>query len=95
MYLNDNDVATFEEAMLDIRLPVEAKAIYAYFWANFKTNESFILPPLESICSELKMSVQRFKKYRKFLVSNNYLKIEQKKEKGRYSGALYTLIRRC
>lgn len=77
--------------MLDKRLHVTAKAIYAYF-CSYTGAGVTCFPSRKKICNDLGISIESFTKYLKQLVDVGYLEKKQIKEKGRFLHNLYTLL---
>lgn len=77
-------------AMQDRRLHITAKAIYAYFNSYTGGGDS-CFPTRAKICYDLGISNDTFGKYLKQLIDNGYIKVEQEKEKGRFSHNVYTV----
>ncbi len=77
--------------MLDKRLHVTAKAIYAYF-CSYTGAGVTCFPSRKKICNDLDISTESFIKYSKQLVDVGYVEKKQIKEKGRFLHNLYTLL---
>lgn len=77
--------------MLDKRLHVTAKAIYAYF-CSYTGAGVTCFPSRKKICNDLDISIESFIKYSKQLVDVGYVEKKQIKEKGRFLHNLYTLL---
>lgn len=75
-------------AMFDIDLPIQSKAIYAYF-VSYTGAGRTIFPKRETILSDLKMSKNAYYKYLKPLLDNGYIKIS--KAKGFKNKNVYTI----
>ncbi len=77
--------------MLDRRLTIEAKAIYAYF-CSYAGAGSTAFPSVSKIIEDLEISENRFYKHFKLLKNYGYILVEQvKKGSGKFSHNLYTL----
>ena len=77
--------------MQDKRIHVTAKAIYAYFCSYAGGGET-AFPSRDKICDDLNIAIDTLSKYLKQLVAYNYIKIEQQKDKGKFSHNVYTLL---
>lgn len=77
-------------AMQDRRLHITAKAIYAYF-NSYTGSGDCCFPTRAKICFDLGISNDTFGKYLKQLIDTGYIKVEQVKEKGRFSHNVYTI----
>lgn len=62
--------------MRDVRLSIEAKAIYAYF-QSFAGSSDRAFPSRDVIISELNISKNRYYKYLNELIQYNYIRIER------------------
>ena len=65
--------------MIDTNLSIEAKAIYAYL-ASYSGSGNKSFPGVETMLYHLDISKKRYYKYRKELIDNGYIKIEQTRE---------------
>ncbi|CZQ98307.1 Hypothetical protein Tpal_2247 [Trichococcus palustris] len=74
----------------DRHLSIEAKGIYCYIAACTGSGETDF-PSVELICSDLKISNQRFRKHKKELVERGYLTIESGQHKGKFINNRYIL----
>ena len=74
----------------DPHLSIEAKGIYCYIAACTGSGETDF-PSVDLICSDLKISNQRFRKHKKELVERGYLTIESGQHKGKFSNNRYIL----
>lgn len=61
----------------DSNLSIEAKGIYLYLIFNLTSGEE-IKPSVQEICSDLNISPNRFKRYRKELEDKGYITVNQK-----------------
>lgn len=77
-----------QAAMFDTDLPIQSKAIYAYF-VSYTGSGRTIFPKRETILSDLKMSKNAYYKYLKPLLDNGYIKIS--KAKGFKNKNVYTI----
>ncbi|MCY1583312.1 helix-turn-helix domain-containing protein [Staphylococcus pettenkoferi] len=80
----------FKRVFKDGNLDIEAKALYAYLSA-YAGNDAVAFPGVELICHELKISERRYKKYRKQLEVNGYIKVERKRKNSGFSNNIYTI----
>lgn len=76
--------------MKDTNIDIEAKALYGYLSAYAGSNES-AFPSVSLICHELNISDKRFKKYRKQLEDNGYLKVNRERTQNGFSKNIYTV----
>lgn len=76
--------------MRDTNIDIEAKALYGYLSAYAGSNES-AFPSVSLICHELNISDKRFKKYRKQLEDNGYLKVNRERTQNGFSKNIYTV----
>lgn len=58
----------------DNNLSIEAKCIYLYLIFNLTVDEE-VEPSVQEICSDLNISLSRFKKYRKELEDKGYITV--------------------
>lgn len=79
-----------KSVMTDKNLSIASKGVYAYF-CSFTGKGEECFPSRKKICSDLGISNDSLGKYVKQLVENGYLKVEQVKEKGKFSHNVYTL----
>ena len=81
--------------MQDRNLSVISKAIYSYF-CSYTGAGNTCFPSRKKICYDLNISKDRFAKHLAPLITRNYIKVEQTKEKGsnRFACNLYTLMDR-
>ena len=79
--MNPKRESYLQAVMLDNRLTIEAKAIYAYIFSfiDFGLSE---IPTVKVQLKELGISSGRYYKHRKLLEDLGYIKIEQTKIKG-------------
>lgn len=77
-----------QAAMFDTNLPIQSKAIYAYF-VSYTGSGRTIFPKRETILSDLKMSKNAYYKYLKPLLDNGYIRIS--KAKGFKNKNVYTI----
>ena len=75
---------------LDENLSIEAKAIYA-FLTSFSGVGQGVFPSVETMTHYLKISENRFLKYRKELVNNGYITIQPRYTDGKRTSNLYIL----
>ena len=75
---------------LDQNLSIEAKAIYA-FLTSFSGVGHGVFPSIETIIHYLKISENRFLKYRKELIENGYITIKKRYTEGKRTSNLYIL----
>ena len=75
---------------LDENLSIEAKAIYA-FLTSFGGVGQGVFPSIETIIHYLKISENRFLKYRKELINNGYITIQKRYTEGKRTSNLYIL----
>lgn len=75
---------------LDENLSIEAKAIYA-FLTSFSGVGHGVFPSIETIIHYLKISENRFLKYRKELVANGYITIQARYANGKRTSNIYIL----
>ena len=61
----------------DNNLSIEAKGIYLYLIFNLTVDEE-VKPSVQEICSDLNISLNRFKKYRKELEDKGYITVIQR-----------------
>ncbi|MCO4356960.1 helix-turn-helix domain-containing protein [Staphylococcus agnetis] len=80
----------FKRVMKDTNIDIEAKALYGYLSAYAGSNES-AFPSVSLICHELNISDKRFKKYRKQLEDNGYLKVNRERTQNGFSKNIYTV----
>ncbi|WP_241955592.1 helix-turn-helix domain-containing protein [Staphylococcus chromogenes] len=80
----------FKRVMKDTHIDIEAKALYSYLSAYAGSNES-AFPSVSLICHELNISDKRFKKYRKQLEDNGYLKVNRERTQNGFSKNIYTI----
>lgn len=76
--------------MKDLKLSIEAKAIYAYLSAYSGAGMSSF-PSVDLICHELGISRQRYNKHRAKLEELGYLTVSQVKKQGAFGQNVYTL----
>jgi len=76
--------------MIDTDLSIEAKAIYAYL-SSYCGNGSTAFPSIELIQHHLKISKNRFYKYRNELINKGYVKIKRRREGQKAISNLYIL----
>lgn len=79
-----------KQVLKDKRLHVTSKAIYAYI-CSYAGNKSVAFPSRNRITEDLCISNDTFNKYLKQLIHCGYLKVFQKKEKGKFSHNEYIL----
>lgn len=77
-----------QAAMFDVDLPIQSKAIYAYF-VSYTGSGRTIFPKRETILSNLKMSKNAYYKYLRPLLDNGYIRIS--KAKGFKNKNVYTI----
>jgi hypothetical protein len=77
--------------MQDLRLTIEAKAIYAYF-ASYAGAGKQAFPGREKILYDLNISEKRYYSHFKLLKVHGYIEVEQIKKNGSYARNLYTLM---
>jgi hypothetical protein len=78
--------------MLDRKLPLESKGIYAYF-CSYAGSGDQAFPSVKKIYSDLCISKDRYYKYFEFLKVYGYITVkERKNEKGEFDSNLYTLV---
>lgn len=77
-----------QAAMFDVNIPIQSKAIYAYF-VSYTGSGRTIFPKRETILSDLKMSKNAYYKYLKPLLDNGYIRIS--KAKGFKNKNVYTI----
>ncbi|MCX0403252.1 helix-turn-helix domain-containing protein [Clostridium perfringens] len=71
-------------------ISIEAKAIYAYM-CSFAGNGQSAFPSIKKIRSELRISEDRFYKYRKELINNGFIQVKQNKFKGKIMNNTYII----
>ena len=71
-------------------ISIEAKAIYAYM-CSFAGNGQSAFPSIQKIRSELRISEDRFYKYRKELINNGFIQVKQNKFKGKIMNNTYII----
>lgn len=77
--------------MSDRNLTVEAKAIYSYIAACIGAGDAR-LPSVAVICEDLNMGEDRFRKHKKNLIEQGYLKIRKDAAaNGRYGTNVYVI----
>ena len=77
-------------AMLDNRLTIEAKGIYAYFCSH--TNAGNVsMPNVSDIISDLNISKSRYYKHLKLLIDCGYLSTYQRKNETVFAKNTYVL----
>lgn len=76
--------------MQDIRLSIEAKAIYNYF-ASYAGNGETAFPKVETILYHLNISESRYYRHFKQLTGYGYIAVEQVKINGKFRHNIYTL----
>ena len=74
--------------MVDKRVSVKAKALYAYF-SSFAGNGSFAFPKTKDILYHLGISVNTLTTYMHELIGCNYITVVQKHDKGRFDRNTY------
>lgn len=77
-----------QAVMFDVDLPIQSKAIYAYF-VSYTGSGRTIFPKRETILSDLKMSKNAYYKHLKPLLNNGYIRIS--KAKGFKNKNVYTI----
>jgi len=78
--------------MLDRKLTIEAKAIYAYF-KSYAGAGTTAFPGRDKICADLGISVKRYYKHFNLLKEYGYITVEQSvREDNKYSHNIYTLV---
>lgn len=77
--------------MMDPRLDIKAKGIYAYF-ASFTGRGKAAFPEVSTILYHLGINETTYRKHLKSLVSTNYLDIRQRREKGKLGVNEYCLV---
>lgn len=76
---------------LDTNLHIEAKAIYAYFCSYAGAGQN-VFPSIATILKHLRISKDRYYKYRKELEENGYINIIQRRDnKGKSMSNIYEL----
>ncbi|WP_213667647.1 DnaD domain protein [Staphylococcus capitis] len=80
----------FKNVFKDENLDIEALALYAYLSA-YAGQDAISYPSVSLICKDLKISERRYKKYRKQLEENGYLKVERKRKEKGFSNNIYTI----
>lgn len=80
----------FKNVFKDENLDIEALALYAYLSA-YAGQDNISFPGVGLICKDLKISERRYKKYRKQLEDNGYLKVERKRKDSGFSNNIYTI----
>ena len=76
--------------MTDTNLSIEAKAIYSYL-SSFCGNGTTAFPGVDLIRYHLKISKNRFYKYRNELVDRGYIKIARRHDGNKALSNIYTL----
>lgn len=80
--------------MRDKTLSRDAKAIYAYI-SSFAGNKMTAFPGWKTICTELGFkSKDTYYKYMNELKNRGFIKVTQKKEKGKFNSNIYRLVLR-
>lgn len=77
--------------MQDRELNIGAKAVYAYFCSYAGAGNS-CFPSRDKICYDLNISKDTVGKHISQLTLKGYIKVEQVKEKGRFSRNVYTIL---
>lgn len=78
--------------MLDRKLTIEAKAIYAYFCSYAGAGDT-AFPTRNKICEDLGIGKTRFYKHFQLLLDFGYIEVEQvRDERGKFKHNIYTLI---
>ncbi|ELJ9288506.1 helix-turn-helix domain-containing protein [Staphylococcus pseudintermedius] len=80
----------FKRVMKDTNIDIEAKALYSYLSAYAGSSET-AFPGVNLICHELNISDKRFKKYRKQLEDNGYLRVDRERTNNGFSKNIYTI----
>lgn len=77
--------------MLDRKLTIEAKAIYAYFCSYAGAGDT-VFPTRDKICEDLGIGKTRFYKHFQLLLDFGYIEVEQiRDERGKFKHNIYTL----
>lgn len=76
--------------MRDKELTIEAKAIYAYM-SSFAGNGESAFPKITTICRDLAISEDRFRKHRELLLNKEYITIERNREQGKFYNNVYII----
>lgn len=80
-----------KKVMIDPRLTIEAKAIYAYLVSYAGAGET-CFPGYEIILHHLNISKDRFYKHRKLLIQYGYIRVDQEVENGVFKRNIYTIL---
>lgn len=80
-----------KKAMIDTRLSIEAKAIYAYI-ASYAGSGNTAFPSVNTILHHLKISKTRFYKYREELIKYGYIKVDNEKSEGKFTKNIYYIL---
>src|SRR5690625_2449915 len=76
--------------MRDKDLTIEAKAIYAYM-SSFAGNGESAFPKITTICKDLNISENRFRRHREMLLNKGYITIQRNRKKGMFDNNVYTI----
>ena len=76
--------------MRDKDLSIEAKAIYAYM-SSFAGNGENAFPRVDTVCKDLSISEDRFRKHRDQLLNKGYITIVRNREKGKFYNNVYVI----
>lgn len=77
--------------IFDKEISIGAKGLYCYFCSYAGSGET-AFPYRKRICEELDISEKTYQTYMRELVTNNYVKVEQKKRNNQFSYNIYTII---
>ena len=79
--------------MQDTRLTIQAKAIYAYF-CSYAGNGEIAFPSRNKIFFDLGIKKQSYYKHFNLLKEYGYIKVEQVREKGKFTRNIYTIMQK-
>ena len=82
---------TIPKYIMQADISIESKAIYAYMCSFAGAGQS-AFPSVEKIIKDLKISENRFYKYRKELVDSGFIKIQKTRNKNRRDRNLYIVV---
>lgn len=90
--VNYNGYGTIPYAVMqDRNISIEAKGIYAYF-CSFAGKGTTEVPGRDEIIADLGISQSRYYKHFDILKEKGLIRVEQMKEKGKFTRNIYTLV---
>lgn len=78
--------------MIDTKISIGAKALYSYICA-YAGNDGCAFPSRDRILNELNIGKDTFTKYKRELMENGYLKVEQMRVGGKFKSNIYNVER--